>query len=285
MRTCATSSCTFTVFSIRQSDGVTTREVGEGQAAPVNRKKRKSAGTLAGLWQRMRGPLRNSTFAKGALVSLFSGYLSLLRYTTRHAPGSIREIGDYVELEPVILALWHGQHLAGPIAYPGKRKMVALFSKSADAELNAMVAERLGFEIVRGSGGRADKSVYGDKGGAKALIQLKRALDDGKNVCMIADIPHGKPRDAGQGIILLASLSGRPILPVAITTSRRKVLERTWDKTTINLPFGRRAVVTGAPIYVPAKAESAVLEASRQELTRSLNEVTQKAAAMVDRAA
>ena len=33
---------------------------------------------------------------------------------------------------------------------------------------------------------------------------------------MIADIPHGTPREAGQGIILLARLSGRPILPVAI---------------------------------------------------------------------
>ena len=43
------------------------------------------------------------------------------------------------------------------------------------------------------------------------------------------------------GIVTLARLSGRPIVPVALATSRRKVLEKTWDKTTINLPFGRGA--------------------------------------------
>ncbi|TIW76367.1 MAG: DUF374 domain-containing protein, partial [Mesorhizobium sp.] len=89
-----------------------------------------------------------------------------------------------------------------------------------------------------------------DKGGAKALIALKKSLTAGKNVAMIADIPHGTPRDAGLGIVLLARLSGRPLLPVAIATSRRKVLEKSWDKTTINLPFGRSAVSIGAPIFV-----------------------------------
>lgn len=253
---------------------------------PVHRKKRlKSAWTLAGMWQRVRGPLQESAFVQSALVSFFANYLGLIRRTTKPVPGSVQEIGKYAELEPAILALWHGQHIVGPLAYPGGRPIVALFSRSADAELNARVAERMGFEVVRGSGGRTTKSVYRDKGGAKALIQLKRALDDGKNVTMIADIPHGTPRESGQGIILLASLSGRPILPVAITTSRQVVLEKTWDKTAINLPFGKRATVVGEPIWVERKAGEDQLEAARVELTRSLNAITQKAAVMVGRAA
>jgi hypothetical protein len=55
---------------------------------------------------------------------------------------------------------------------------------------------------------------------------------------MIADISKGESRQAGEGIVRLAKISGRPIVPVALATSRRNVLERTWDKTTINLPFG-----------------------------------------------
>lgn len=264
---------------------MSSREVGEGRATPVKRKRRlKSAWSLAGMWQRVREPLRNSEVAQSALVSFFTGYLGLIRRTTKPVPGSVQEIGKYANLEPAILALWHGQHIVGPLAYPGGRPIVALFSRSADAELNARVAERMGFEVVRGSGGRA-KSNYDDKGGARALIQLKRALDDGKNVAMIADIPHGTPRESGQGIILLASLSGRPILPVAITTSNRKVLERTWDKTAINLPFGRRATVVGEPIHVPLKADKDVLEVKRQELTEALNQATIKAHTMVGRAA
>src|SRR5690606_33886381 len=108
---------------------------------------------------------------------------------------------------------------------------------------------------VRGSGGRAGASA--DKGGARALLTLKRLLDNGRTVAMIADIPHGTPREAGMGIVTLARLSGRPILPVAYATSRRKVLEKTWDKTTINLPFGRLAVVYGDPILVPRHAGEA----------------------------
>ena len=156
-----------------------------------------------------------------------------------------------------------------------------MVSRGADAELNAQVVEKLGIETVRGSGGRAGINHF-DKGGAKALITLKRALDAGKNVAMIADIPHGTPRDAGLGVILLAKYSGRPIMPVAVATSRRKVLEKTWDKTTLNLPFGRRAVAVGGPLYVPANATEEELEIKRRELTDALNEATGRAYRMVD---
>jgi lysophospholipid acyltransferase (LPLAT)-like uncharacterized protein len=168
-----------------------------------------------------------------------------------------------------------------PAIYPSERQLVAMVSRSADAELNAKVIERFGIETVRGSGGRDNQS-HMDKGGAKALIQLKRSLDAGKNVCMIADIPHGTPRDAGQGIILLARLSGRPILPVAIATSRRKVLEKTWDKTTINLPFGRQ-IALGDPVWVASKADETEIEAKRRALTKTLNEATDKAYQLADR--
>ncbi|TIX45410.1 MAG: DUF374 domain-containing protein, partial [Mesorhizobium sp.] len=114
--------------------------------------------------------------------------------------------------------LWHGQHLLTPAYYPKGRPLVAMVSRSADAELNALMLEKFGIEAVRGSGGR-DSSRHLDKGGAKALIALKKSLSTGKNVAMIADIPHGTPRDAGMGIVLLARLSGRPILPSAIATS------------------------------------------------------------------
>jgi lysophospholipid acyltransferase (LPLAT)-like uncharacterized protein len=84
------------------------------------------------------------------------------------------------------------------------------------------------------------------------------------------------------GVILLAKLSGRPILPVAFTTSRRKVLEKSWDKTTINLPFGRGATAVGAPIFVRSDADDTEMERKRQELTIALNAVTTEAYRLVD---
>jgi lysophospholipid acyltransferase (LPLAT)-like uncharacterized protein len=134
---------------------------------------------------------------------------------------------------------------------------------------------------VRGSGGR-DNANHMDKGGARALIALKKALDAGKDVAMIADIPKGTPRDAGMGIVTLAKLSGRPIMPMAVATSRRKVLEKSWDKTTINLPFGRGAVILGELIHVAADADDAEMERKRQDLTAALNAATDKAYRLVD---
>ena len=235
------------------------------------------------LWRRIRQPLARSRFVKSAATSLLAQALRFIRFTNPPVAGSAAiSGGEYNHLEPGIIALWHGQHIMAPMFYPKGRPLAAMVSRSADAELNAQVVEKFGIEAVRGSGGR-DNARHLDKGGAKALITLKKLLDAGKNVAMIADIPHGTPRDAGLGIILLARLSGRPILPTAIATSRRKVLEKSWDKTTINLPFGRSCVVLGAPIFVPKHADEAEMEHKRQELTHSLNEATAKAYGLVDK--
>ena len=102
---------------------------------------------------------------------------------------------------------------------------------------------------------------------------------------MIADIPHGTPRKAGLGIITLAKLSGRRIIPLAVATSRRKVLEKSWDKSTINLPFGRAGLIVGDAISVPADADDAMMEAKRRELTAALNDATKRAYRIADRQA
>ncbi len=70
-------------------------------------------------------------------------------------------------------------------------------------------------------------------------------------------------RVAGLGVVKLAQHSGRPIYPVAIATSRRIELDN-WDRTAINLPFGRIALVASEAIYVPRDADDATLEAARQ---------------------
>jgi lysophospholipid acyltransferase (LPLAT)-like uncharacterized protein len=99
----------------------------------------------------------------------------------------------------------------------------------------------------------------------------------GVNVVMIADISKGEVRQAGEGIVRLAKISGRPIVPVALTTSRRYVLEKTWDKTTINLPFGRRCLKLAPPIRVPANAGKDQIAAARAKVTSELNRITEEA--------
>ena len=111
---------------------------------------------LKAFWQRIRKPLAQSRFVKSALASLLAAFMRLIRLTNIQVKGSAEVAGgQYSHLEPGIIALWHGQHLLAPVYYPkGARPLVAMVSRSADAELNALAIEKFGIEAVRGSGGR-----------------------------------------------------------------------------------------------------------------------------------
>jgi lysophospholipid acyltransferase (LPLAT)-like uncharacterized protein len=240
---------------------------------PVRRERR-----LKSAWRAVRQPLVKSRLFKRTLATTLTLAFRFVARTNRIDFDPAAIVAKYT---PAIIALWHGQHLLVPFYYPRGRRLVNMVSRSADAELNALVLEKLGLEAVRGSGGR-DHQRQSDKGGAQALIALKRVLDGGDNVAMIADIAHGRPREAGLGIVTLAKLSGRPILPIALASSRRKVIAKSWDKTTINLPFGRASLVIGPLVSVPADADETLMEEKRRELTASLNAATAEAYGKVD---
>lgn len=250
-------------------------------ASPAMVRKNRKPGFLKGIWQRVRKPLARSAAAKQIIATAIVQSMRLVRSTNPLVEGSSDAEAAYLAHMPAIVTLWHGQHLMAPAYFPKGRRLLAMVSRSADAELNALVVEKFGFAAVRGSGGREGRQRK-RKGGAKALLALKKALDDGSTVSMIADIPHGTPRDAGMGVVTLARISGRPIVPVAIATSRRRVLAGTWDKTTLNLPFGRGAFIVGEPILVRAEADDAELERKRVEVTSRLNEATARAYGLVD---
>lgn len=256
-------------------------QVAETERASQADARSRSDGFAKRVWRRIRGPLARSAFVKSALVQLISGYLKFVHLTNPALKGSADIKGLLSEHSPSIITFWHGQHIMAPVVRPHDLQVVAMFSRSADAELNARIAETFGFITVRGSGGRGEGN-SAKKGGARALLTLKNALKKGQSASMIADIAHGKAREAGEGIILLAKLSGRPIMPFAYAFSRNHVLHKTWDKTTIPLPFGRSMIVCGEPVWVDENADEAQLEEKRMELTRQLNDATIKAYAALE---
>jgi lysophospholipid acyltransferase (LPLAT)-like uncharacterized protein len=180
---------------------------------------------------------------------------------------------------PVIITLWHGQHFMGPFMRRPEHRAKALISWHRDADINAIAAERLGMGTIRGSGDHAGR--FDRKGGVRAFIAMRDALQDGCNIVVTADVPK-VARVAGRGIVMLARSSGRPIYPVGIATSRRIVLNN-WDRSVINLPFSRGAIVLGEPVRVPSDADDAVLDERRLAVERSLNAADARAYAVADR--
>ena len=126
-----------------------------------------------------------------------------------------------------------------------------MIARHGDAELFAETLKHFDMELIRGAGAGNRK---GDRGGAHALRAALTALEEGYSVPMTADVPPGPARIAGLGIATLARLSGRPIIPVAIATSRYRALN-TWSRMTINMPFSNAGVVVGEPIHVPRDAD------------------------------
>lgn len=176
---------------------------------------------------------------------------------------------------PVIVGVWHGQHILLP-AIPIGLTASVMISRSLDGEITARVAEHFGSRAIRASGGRNAKHTL-SKGALKGFLDMKAALERGENVLQTADIPKGTARRAGRGIITLSQKSGRIILPLAVASSKRWLLPKSWDRTTINLPFGKSAIVVGKAISVPQDASDEMLEDLRIELQSELNKVTERA--------
>jgi lysophospholipid acyltransferase (LPLAT)-like uncharacterized protein len=223
--------------------------------------------------------LGRTRLAQATLGTLAASYLRLVWKTSRFQldPADIYEA---VEPDlPLIVAMWHGQHFMAPFIKRAQHRVKVLISRHRDGEINAIAAERLGVGTIRGSGDPGRR--FDRKGGVAAFRQMLAALGDGYNVALTADVPKVS-RVAGLGIVMLARKSGRPILPVAVATSRRIEIDN-WDRSAINLPFSRGALVGGERIRVPGDADAALLEHLRCKVEAELNAVTARAYALVGR--
>jgi 3-deoxy-D-manno-octulosonic-acid transferase len=179
---------------------------------------------------------------------------------------------------PQIFAMWHGQGLMLPKIKPAAHADVAvIIARHGDADILGAALKRFGMLLIRGAGAGGRRR---NRGGVTALRESARALNGGVTVAMTADMPPGPARHAGLGIVTLARLSGRPIVPCAMATSHYKAL-KTWSAFTINFPFSKLGVVVGEPIWVAANADEAALETARREVERSLNAVTARAYSLV----
>jgi lysophospholipid acyltransferase (LPLAT)-like uncharacterized protein len=212
--------------------------------------------------KRLIRDLLRSSLVQHTLGVLAAEYLRLVWLTNRF----IYEPADvYEQVEPqmpAILVFWHGQHFMTPFIKTKKSyRAKGLISRHRDGEFNAIAAERLGIGTIRGSGDHG--SAFNRKGGVGAFTEMVQAL-------------------AGLGVIMLARESGRPIMPFAMVTSRYIRLKN-WDSTTINLPFGRGAVVGIDRVTVPPDADAETMEKLRLQVETYLNEATRRAYAAVGR--
>ncbi len=223
--------------------------------------------------------ITTAPWAQKAIGIAASEYLRLVWKTSRFVFEPENFYERVVPDLPVIVTVWHGQHFLTSFLKREEHRVKVLISRHRDGEINAIVTERLGAETIRGSGDHGRE--FARKGGVSAYRAMVNALGQGYTLVLTADVPKVS-RIAGLGIVMLARASGRPIYPVAIATSRRIELD-SWDRSAVNLPFSRGAVVAGEPIRVAADADDAALEDARRAVEAGLNAATDRAYEIVDR--
>jgi lysophospholipid acyltransferase (LPLAT)-like uncharacterized protein len=198
--------------------------------------------------------------------ALAGGYVRLLGGSTRTTLAGDQEGQALLQSEaPVIFAVWHCQFLAclylAGVYCRAKPPLVLMASPSRDGEFIAQVARGLGFLVFPGSR---------HKGGVKALQQMAASMRQGYSTSLATDGSRGPARVAQKGVLYLARETQAPIVPVAVATSP-KIILNTWDRLEVPLPFGRCALLMGAPLWISREDRGTALERQRQTLENRLN--------------
>lgn len=161
-----------------------------------------------------------------------------------------------------IFTFWHGRIFPATY-YWRNRGIVVMTSMNLDGEAIAQCIQRFGYGVARGSSSR---------GGLRALAQLSRDIQRGKDAAFTIDGPRGPRYVAKQGPVLLAYKSGAAILCFHISMKRRIQL-RSWDEFQIPLPFTTAIVLKAPPIWVPPNATEEQLRALHEQMQKVLDEL------------
>ncbi|MBV1706358.1 MAG: DUF374 domain-containing protein [Hyphomicrobiales bacterium] len=206
-------------------------------------------------------------------------YLDFTDTTTRYAREPQGSDALLQANLPCIFAFWHGQNAFLHRFLPRDVPLAVLISRHGDGGIASAMLNYRGIETIRGSGGPPQKARR--HGGVAAMRGMMRALAQGTSVAISADVPKVS-RHAGLGVITLAQISGRPIVPIALAV-RNRINFRSWDRAALALPFGPGAVVVGEPRFIDRRADAASLEASRRDLEHELDRIQARAYGMVRR--
>ena len=172
---------------------------------------------------------------------------------------------------PTIYCLWHNRLILCADVYRQQARqrtlgagMAALVSASRDGAFLSAILERFKIHAVRGSSSRR---------GPQALLELTSWAERGYDLTITPDGPRGPCYVVQEGVMSLAQLTGRPIVPFSFY-ARRKIQLKSWDRFQIPLPFSRCDLSLGKPVHVPRDATDAQREEIRKGLEQTLKDLS-----------
>jgi lysophospholipid acyltransferase (LPLAT)-like uncharacterized protein len=179
---------------------------------------------------------------------------------------------ETIEQRPLIGSFWHACII--PATYMCRNLGVRVMSSNSyDGEYMGRIIRKFGFVAVKGSSSR---------NAVRALLGLRRALQQGWSVAFTLDGPRGPRYKVKPGPVALARSSGVPLTMFHMGVESAWVLN-TWDRLIIPKPFSRVLMRFGTLIPVPQDTTDEDLERYQQALQDSLDRVREFAEANVHR--
>jgi lysophospholipid acyltransferase (LPLAT)-like uncharacterized protein len=208
-------------------------------------------------------PWRKFTLRERALLWLitWAGYFAIrllcptIRFAVSWEDGSPNSLAE----RPYIYSFWHNCMI--PAMYWCRNLDVRVMSSdSFDGEYTGRIMQKFGFAKVRGSS---------SKGAVRALLGMRREIEEGWTAAFTIDGPNGPRYVAKPGPVVLSRSTGAPMVVFHIALDRAWVL-KTWDGAMIPKPFTRALMRISSKITVPPDGSE---EQYLGELQRALDRV------------
>jgi hypothetical protein len=136
-----------------------------------------------------------------------------------------------------------------------------------------MLVGKVGGHVVRGSSTHT---------GARALRDYYETIVKQEiSPAITPDGPRGPLHEFKPGAVMLAQLTGKPILPVSIAASHTWRF-RTWDRFELPLPFSRIVIAYGEPVKMPRGIDAESLARLQVEMADRLKALQAQARAALD---
>jgi lysophospholipid acyltransferase (LPLAT)-like uncharacterized protein len=207
------------------------------------------------------------------IIGLGYSIIRLIGPTLRVAVSYEEGAQTTLDQRPLIASFWHSCMI--PATYIFRRMGIRVMSSNSyDGEYMGRIIHKFGFVAVKGSSSR---------NAVRALLGLRRALEQGWTVAFTLDGPRGPRHKVKPGPVALARSSGLALTVFHAAVDRAWVLN-TWDRLMIPKPFSRVLVRVGKLIPVPEGATDEDLEYYTAELQAALDRVCEFAEANVKRA-
>jgi lysophospholipid acyltransferase (LPLAT)-like uncharacterized protein len=163
-----------------------------------------------------------------------------------------------------ILASWHEALLMNMYALRDT-ELVAVVSPSWEGEIISRTMSGLGLDLTRASSGHQPMH---------AIRESVRQLKAGRTIGWVVDGPVGPRREVKPGIIQIASLAQKPILPMQAIAMKHWNLP-SWDRQIIPVPATHLVIGFGEPIFVPKGARGDTLTEYVSILSTRLDKLEQ----------